>query len=154
MKLNREQEQVFQKAAFICSKGEKCSGEMLKKLLDWGLDEDGAAFVLKKLTEEKYIDDERYARSYVRDKFRFNKWGRVKIGYQLRMNRINAEIIDAALDEIDEEAYLETLADLLSAKNRSTKAVSHFDRKAKLLRFAQSRGFETELIYAALEKLL
>jgi regulatory protein len=153
MELNREQHDAFQKAAFLCSKAEKCSGDILKKLASWGLDDGDAAIVLKQLVEEKYVDDERYARSYVHDKFRFNKWGKIKIAYQLRANRVNPGVIDAALSMIDDEAYFETLVALVSEKNKSIKAVNPYDRKAKLIRFAQSRGFEMDLIYKALDRV-
>ena len=154
MELNREQLEVYQKATNLCSKSEKCSNEIRFKLAGWGLNEDDAALVLERLIDEKFVDDERYAKSYVRDKFRFNKWGKVKIAYQLRASRIDSGIIDAALAEIDEDAYWELLVDLISEKNRTLKAANQYDRKAKLMRFAQSKGFEMDLIYPALDEIL
>ena len=154
MELNQQQQQAFFKAADLCSKSERCSNNILLKLLNWGLNEEDAALVLDGLIEEKYIDDERYARSYVRDKFRFNKWGKVKIAYQLRNDRINSNIIENALEEIDEKAYRELLVVSMTEKNKSVKADNKYDRKAKLVRFAQSRGFEMDLIYPALNEVL
>lgn len=154
MDLNQEQKDAYQKAAFVCSKGEKSSNKIWKKLQDWGLSENEADVVLELLLAEKYIDDERYARIYVRDKFRFNKWGRIKIAYQLRADRISSRIVDEALDEIDDSAYKETLMDLLRAKSPKIKAENEYDKKAKLARFAQGRGFENDLIFKSIDVIL
>ncbi|MGQ7867877.1 regulatory protein RecX [Sunxiuqinia sp. sy24] len=154
MELNQQQTDAWHRAAALCSRAEKCSGDMLRKLMEWGLAEDEAARVIDLLVEEKYIDDERYARSFVKDKFRFNKWGRVKIIYQLRAKQVHAGIIESALEEIDEDVYRERLTDLLREKNKSVKAATDYDRKAKLIRFAQGRGFELDSIYPVLDSLL
>ncbi len=154
MSFNQKQKDAYQKAAFVCSRAEKCSNKIRQKLLDWELDVDEAQAVLDKLVAEKYIDDERYSRSFVRDKFRFNKWGRIKIAYQLRAERIQAPIIDSALEEIDEEEYAGVLAEILLEKSKKIKAANQYDKKAKLLRFAQSRGFENDLIFKTIEKII
>jgi regulatory protein len=154
MELNREQTEAFHRAAALCSRAEKCSNDMLVKLSQWGVNEDDAELILDRLIEEKYIDDERFARSFVRDKFRFNKWGKTKIAYQLRGNRINSTTVNAAMEEIDGDDYWEALLDLVKEKNKSIKAANQYDRKGKLVRFAQSRGFEMDLIYMALDEIL
>lgn len=154
MELTQQQQEAFHRAAALCSRAEKCSNDILKKLINWGISEGEADHVLSCLTEEKYVDDARFARSYVRDKFRFNKWGKVKIAYQLRARQIDPGTIDTALEEIDEDAYKNVLIELLSEKNKSLKAANPFERRAKLIRFAQSRGFEMDLIYPALDEVL
>ena len=154
MELTQQQTEAFQRAAAICSRAEKCSNDLRQKMSQWGVDEDGADVVLAKLIEEKYIDDERYAHSFVKDKFRFNKWGKVKIAYQLRACRIDSAIVDSALHEINDDDYRELLVELIADKNRFVKAANLYDRKAKLLRFAQGRGFEMDLIYAAFNEIL
>lgn len=154
MELNQQQKEAWHRAAALCSRSEKCSGDIRKKLLDWGLEMDEARTIIHLLEEEKYIDDERFARSFVKDKFRFNRWGRVKISFQLRAKQVDAGIIDAALEEIDEAAYQEQLLGLLREKNKSVKAATDYDRKAKLIRFAQGRGFEPDFIFPAVDHLL
>ena len=154
MQFNQQQKEAYQQAATLCSKSEKCVGDILFKLTGWGLNEDDAAMVIDRLIDEKFVDDERYARSFVRDKFRFNKWGKVKISYQLKAKRINPATIQTALDEIDEEAYWDVLVEMIREKNRGMKAANLYDRKAKLMRFAQGRGFETDLIYSAIDEIM
>ncbi len=140
----------YLRAAALCSRAEKCSSEIRGKLAEWGADEELAEKVLKKLIDEKFIDDARYSAAFVKDKFRFNKWGRIKIAYLLRQKNISPEIISGALNEIDDTAYLETLKKLLQEKTKKTTAKNQYDQKAKLLRFAQSHGFEGDLAYRAL----
>lgn len=154
MDFNNKQKEAYSRASAMCSKAEKCSNAVSRKLLDWGMAPDEAMAVLKRLIAEKFIDDERFARSYVRDKFRFNKWGKIKIATMLRVEKIDAAIIELSLAEIDENDYRETLFNLISDKNKSIKTTNQFERKGKLFRFAQSRGFETDLIYERIGELL
>mgnify|MGYP000967506315 CR=1 FL=1 len=140
----------YSKAANICSRMEKCSHDIRNTILGWGADDELANKVVKKLIEEKFIDDSRYATSYVKDKFRFNKWGRIKLSYFLRQKGISSENISEALLSIDEDNYYETLAQLLQEKERKTTAKNLYDKKAKLLRFAQSHGFESDLVFQIL----
>jgi regulatory protein len=142
--------QALSKAMAICSKAEKCISEIETKLQTWEVTSDDSKKIIKTLIAEKFIDEERYARYYVRDKFRFNQWGKVKIGFMLKSKRLPSELIHDALDEIGDESYLEMLTETLRDKARKTKFVNEYDKKAKLYRFAQSRGFEYEVIGRAI----
>ena len=153
MSLTNEQTIAYDKAAFFCSRSEHCSSEVFEKLKLWGLQEEDAEPVIEKLTKEKYIDDERFARAYVKDKFRFNHWGKQKIAYMLRAKNISAEILELAFEEIQEEKYSDDLQKLLSDKERSIKAKDKYDKRNKLMRFALGRGFESGEIYAAFKAL-
>jgi len=153
MGFNNLQKETYQRAALLCSRSEKCSWKIEQKLLDWGLSPDEAKPVLKKLISEKFIDDNRFSRSYVRDKFRFNNWGKIKIAYLLRAEKIPGTIIDWAIAEIEDENYLEILTKLLQEKNKTVKAVNPYERRARLFRFAQGRGFEPELIHRVIGRI-
>lgn len=146
-------QQALSRAMALCSKAEKCKSEIHKKLQTWGVASNDAPLIIDALEKQKFIDEERFARYYVRDKYRFNKWGRVKINYMLRGLKISNEHIEAGFSEIDEGEYLHTLDDLLGQKLKGLKFVNTFDRDGKLMRFAQSRGFESDLIVKALSKL-
>ncbi|WP_163716323.1 regulatory protein RecX [Mangrovibacterium lignilyticum] len=150
---NEKQKDAFARLAALCSRAEKSPGAIQKKLFQWDLSEEEADPVMQRLFAEKYLDEERFARSYVRDKFRFNHWGKVKIAFQLKTEKIAASVIEMALDEIDEADYRETVRGLMSEKIRKTKAANQYDLKAKVFRFAQSRGFETDLVFSVFEEL-
>ena len=143
----------YSKVAALCSKTEKCSSEVCNKLVSWGTGDELAEKIIKKLRAEKFIDDARYASFFVKDKFRFNKWGRIKIGYMLRQKKISSEIINQALFEIDEDDYTEALSKILQEKAKKISTKNQYDKKAKLLRFAQSHGFENDLIFQVLSTL-
>ncbi len=148
-----KQKEAYSRAAVLCSRAEKSSESIFRKLTDWGLEEIESFPVIERLISEKFIDDERYARSYVRDKFRFNKWGKIKISYQLKAEKINSQVIEMALEEIDETDYKDILEKIISEKDKKIKSANHYDRKAKLFRFAQGRGFEPELIYSVINDI-
>ena len=151
--LNQIQKEVYERAAILCSRQEKSEAAIRRKLMEWGLKHDGIDLVIEKLLSEDFINDVRYSRSYVRDKFRFNKWGKVKITFNLKSENIASYIIEEAIEEIDDDEYRSTLAGLISAKNKNIKAANDYDRKAKLFRFAQSRGFESHVVLEVLDNL-
>ena len=151
--LNEEQKQAFSKAAALCSRAEKSPAAIQKKLEQWGLSPDEAEPVMQQLFQHKFLDEERFACSYVRDKFRFNQWGRVKIAFHLKAEGISGPIISAAMDEINEEDYHDTMKGLLADKIRKTKSANQYDLKAKIFRFGQSRGFEQDLIFSLFDEL-
>ena len=144
---------ALSRAMSICSKTEKCVSDIQKKLDQWEVEPNATQEIIDRLISEKFIDEERFARYYARDKFRFNQWGKVKITYQLKMKQISSQIVHEALNEIDEEEYLAVLKKLIQEKARKTKFKNEFDKKAKLIRFAQGKGFELDLISKALNHL-
>ncbi len=145
--------QALSKAMALCSKSEKCVSDIQQKLNDWGVEPADAQKIIKTLIAEKFIDEERYVRFFVRDKFVFNQWGKVKIAFMLKSKKVPAALVGEALRGIDDEAYLDLLVKLLEDKSKKTKFVNEYDRKGKLVRFAQSRGFEFDTIEKALAEL-
>ena len=145
-----EQEAYLQLAA-LCAQAEHCQQEMRDKMRRWGLDETVQNRIIDRLIKERYVDDERYARAFVKDKIRYNKWGRRKVQQALWMKRIDADIQQRVLDEIDEKEYLDVLRPLLKQKRKSIKAESDYELNQKLLRFALGRGFGFDIIRQCLD---
>ena len=141
MKKEKTEEEAFLQLASLCANAEHCQYEMLEKMKRWELSEEAQARVMAQLIEERYVDDRRYARAFVKDKIRYNKWGRRKVQQGLWMKRIDKEIQDEVLDEIDEKEYLNVLKPLLKQKRKSIKANSDYELNQKLVRFAYGRGF-------------
>ena len=153
MEFTADQNTAFQKASLICSRSEKCTSEIQEKLKSWELSPEDSERIIAKLKEEKYIDDERFARAYIKDKFRFNNWGKQKIAHMLRAKNISSEIQETAFEEINEDNYSEKLKHLLAIKARSVKGKDQYDKRNKLMRFAMGRGFESGEIYKVLKEL-
>jgi regulatory protein len=145
MKEITEQEAYLRLTA-LCAQAEHCQHEMLEKMKKWELADEAQARVMERLIKERYVDDERYARAFVMDKIRYNKWGRRKVEQALWMKRIDKGIQERVLSEVDDEEYVSALRPLLKQKQRSTKAASDYELRQKLIRFALSRGFGFDII--------
>lgn len=143
-------QQALSRAMAICSKAEKCVSDIEMKLSEWGIEPAEVQKIIAVLIKEKFIDEERFARYFVRDKFRFNQWGKVKIAFMLKSKKVPQHLIDEALGEIEDEDYQDLLVKLLKDKAKKTKFINEYDKKGKLIRFAQSKGFEYESINEAL----
>ena len=140
-----EQEAYLQLAA-LCAQAEHCQQEMRDKMRRWELDEMVQNRIIARLVKERYVDDERYARAFVKDKIRYNKWGRRKVQQALWQKRIDSDIQQRVLDEIDEKEYLDVLRPLLKQKRKSIRAASDYELNQKLVRFALGRGFGFDII--------
>ena len=140
-----EQEAYLQLAA-LCAQAEHCEQEMRDKMKRWEIDEMAQNRIIQRLVEERYVDNERYARAFVKDKIRYNKWGRRKVQQALWMKRIDNDIQQRILDEIDDKEYLDVLRPLLKQKRKSIKADSDYALNQKLVRFALGRGFTFDII--------
>lgn len=129
-----------------CSKKEYCSSDVLAKLRRWELEEKDIAEVMAFLVKNRFLDDTRFAEAYARDKFRFNRWGKLKIAQMLRRKLVADAIIEQALATLPAEDTDATCLDLLRQKNKNIKDEDPYKRKAKLIRFALSRGFDYETV--------
>ena len=138
-------EQAMNRAAALCARCEQAPGDMRDKLFKWGLSPTDASQVLRQLTEQGFINEERFAKAFVKDKFAFNGWGRIKIAHQLRQKGIPSEVIEEAMTSIDEEAYRQRLVELLRAKWRTVQGREPRAAWAAMMRFAVSRGFESSM---------
>jgi regulatory protein len=142
-----DKKQALGKAMALCSRQEHSETEIREKLKFWEIPKEDIDVIVGKLITEKFIDDLRYAIAYARDKNRLNKWGRIKIRYMLSMGKVNPSTIDTALESIDEELYADALRDLLRKKSWELKNEPNpYTKRQKLIKFAQGRGFEVELI--------
>ena len=144
---------AIEKAMAQCSRREYCSDDIRNKLSLWGVDNDDIGKILRILISDNFINEPRYATAFVRDKFKYNKWGKVKISAHLRGKKVPQDIISSALDSIDNDLYIKLLRELIEAHRKSVKAKNQYDLKAKLLRYGLSKGFESNLLYDILNDL-
>ena len=142
---------AYLQLAQLCARSEHCQHDLLEKMRRWEMSDEAQARVMQRLVSERYVDDERYARAFVRDKIRYNKWGRRKVEQALWQKRIDEDIRQQVLDEVDDEEYLSVLRPLLKQKRRSTKAESDYELNQKLVRFALGRGFTYDIIRQCLD---
>ena len=151
MKKTISTEEAYIKLSALCASAEHCTGEMVEKMQRWGLTEKAQAEILAKLTEKHFIDDERFCRAFVKDKIRYNKWGRRKIEQALYMKHIDKGIQQRVLDEIDPSEYVEILRQLLQQKRKTIHAANDYEMNGKLMRFALQRGFTMDIIHQCID---
>lgn len=137
----------------LCARSEHCSFEIYEKLQRMGITGAEAQNIVNNLTGARYIDDLRYARFFVRDRYRFSGHGRIKIRIALSAKRIPRNFIDEAMEEIDPEIYAETLRRVLMSKIACTD-ISTFEGRTKVFRFGMSRGYESDLVSSTLKEIL
>ena len=138
--------EALNKAAAYCTLCERCISEVSTKLTAWDVPHSEQEKIIARLTKEKFIDEERYCRAFVNDKVRFNRWGRIKITAALREKRLPQEYIKEALENIDEDIYLQSLQETIDIKRRELKGKEDFATQQKIIRHAASRGYEPALI--------
>ena len=143
---------ALNKAMAICATHEHCSEDIRIKLDSWGLRGADIEEVISRLTKENFINDKRYAESYVSDKYRHNKWGKLKIAALLRAKRMSPDLIKSALDTLNEDEYRQNIREILTSHRKVIKAKNQYEMKGKLLRFGLSKGFESHLIYDILNE--
>ena len=142
--------EALNKAAAYCTLCERCISEVSAKLTTWGVPYAVQEEIITRLTNEKVIDEARYCRAFVNDKVRFNRWGRLKITAALREKRLPQEYIKEAMDNIDEDAYQQSLQETIDIKRRELKGKDDFATQQKIIRHAASRGYEPSLIIKAI----
>lgn len=142
----KSEKEAYLTLAALCAQAEHCQWEMLEKMRRWEVPEEAQARVMQRLVKERYVDDERYAQAFVKDKIRYNKWGRRKVDQALWQKHIDEDIRKRVLDEVDDDEYLSVLRPLLKQKRKSTKANSDYELNQKLMRFALGRGFTFDIV--------
>ena len=152
---------TMEKIRYFCSYRERSETETRQKLRTLQVPAARIGSILNQLKEEGFISDERFARAFVRGKWRVNHWGKIKITFGLRGMKIREDLIATALEEIDEEVYRNMLFELIRnkaaelrpkqrEKNNSGKTLNFRD---KLFNFALGKGYEHDLIREILDDL-
>ena len=150
----KEFENNLEKMKRICSYKEQCKSEILQKLKTSYLNDDEKSEIIKILEQEKFINENRYAFAFANDKFKFNKWGKIKIHNALKNKSIPENFIQSALNAIDNEEYKTMLFKEFKKKLNSLKEKDVYKKKAKLMMFAKSRGYDFEEVNAFCENFL
>lgn len=137
---------ALQRARQLCAAREYCIHDIRTKLRSWNVaGDENEDKIIASLLKDKFIDELRYASAYARDKLRYNKWGRIKIAYNLKMKSLPHDTIAEALQQIDDEEYGETAEKIVLSLVRSKKGNSRTAVMAKIISSMQAKGFEFEL---------
>ena len=146
-------DQVLDKMAKYCAYQERCVKDVRDKLKTFDIPEEDKTKILDYLLDNRFANDERYAKAFVRGKVNQSGWGINKIRFHLIQKGINKDIIDEALGQTDEEVYRQRLIEILKTKAKTIKAASDFEKKRKLAAYAMQKGFEGSLVWETLKDL-
>lgn len=139
----------------LCSRAERSSADALRLMQRWGVGAEEAKGVLRKLQEERFIDDRRYAEMFTREKLRLSGWGAYKIKAALRQKGISHDIINEVIEPMLSDSDTKgRLTELLLRKVKSIKGTSLYDIKGKLIRFGLSRGFEMDEVHECASNII
>jgi regulatory protein len=145
-------EQALQKLKHYCAYQERSHSEVRDKLYQLGVWKKDHDEIIASLIENDYLNEERFAIAFAGGKYRVKQWGRVKIKYELKQKQVSEYCIKKAMKQIDEQEYRKLLQELADKKYASLKDEQYLVRKKKTMDYLMSRGFEMELIKAALSK--
>ena len=136
-----------------CALQDKCQWDVIQKMQEWGLLEVSKNHILELLIQEKYVDEERYSRSFCRGKFRIKKWGKIKISNELKKKYISKVCITKGLEEINDFEYQKELNKQYHKKKSIIKEKNYFIKKKKIATYLINRGYENNLVWDKLREL-
>ena len=134
------QREALEKIKRYCAYQERCQSEVRQKLYSFGLNSEPIENILCILIEENFIDEERFSKNFVRGKFRYKKWGKIKIKQHLKQKNISDYCIKKGFEEINQEDYLKTLDEILLKKSDTLVNENEFSRKQKTIKYVPERG--------------
>lgn len=144
---------ALSRMANLCARREYCVFDIETKLKRYNLDKETIEKIITRLIKEKYIDEVRYTRGFIKDKIRFNRWGKTKIEFALRQKRVPEDIVAEAFLEYTDEELNNSLQDLLQAKWKTIKGDSDYEKRNKLIRFGLSKGFDMNNILKCIKNI-
>ncbi len=146
-------EEALLKMQHYCAYQERCHKEVRGKLLDLGVYGQNLENIIVDLIGGNFLNEERFACSFARGKFRIKKWGRTRILRELKMRDISSYCIRKAMKEIEEDEYQKTLQELLRKRANLIRDNNVFVLKRKIVQHAIRRGFEPELVWNEVNKM-
>ncbi len=147
-------EEALAKLQAYCAYQDRCHQEVRSKLLDLGIYGDDLEEIIADLITENFLNEERFARSFARGKFRIKQWGRVRIQRELKQRNISAYCLRKAMEEIEDVDYATTLEQIILKKNKHLRASNTYTRRAKLATYAINKGYESPLVWESVKRLI
>lgn len=149
-------ETALARAQHYCARGERCLSQLRTKLYEWHAEAEHIPTILERLVADGFINEERYAEVFARDKHRFSGWGQRRIATELRMRSIPGEAISRALSLLEEELDLDD--QLHKALERKWRTLAHdLDRRSayqKLVSHGLYRGYDYDAVAKVARALL
>jgi regulatory protein len=134
-----------------CAYQERSQQEVRDKLYDMGLHQDDVENIISELIDNNFLNEERFAITFARGKFRIKHWGKIKIKQHLKLKKVSEYCIKKAIALIDANDYEKTILKLIEKKDRELKEKDDYIKKQKIIRYIISRGFETDIVLSLID---
>ena len=144
---------IIDKLKKYCALSDKCKWDIKQKMISWSLSKASQDYILAQLTKEKYIDEERFSKSFCRGKFKIKKWGKIKITNELKKKNISEKCILNGLKEISEKEYTKEFDKQYYKKYSSTKEKNYHVKRKKIAAYLISKGYENNLVWNKIREL-
>ncbi|MHA7841796.1 MAG: regulatory protein RecX [Winogradskyella sp.] len=147
-------DEAQKKLESYCAYQERCHKEVKAKLKTMKMIPEAIDKIMVHLIEQNYLNEERFAKAFVRGKFRIKKWGKNRLVRELKFRDISKFAIETALNEIENEDYFETLDELIQKRIEQVKEKNIYKKKRKVADYLLYRGWESHLVYEKLNEYL
>ena len=147
-------DEIKRKLEQYCVYQDRYHKEVEQKMREYNLIPEAKELILLSLMQDNFLNEERFAKSFARGKFRIKNWGKQRIVRELKFKDISPYNIKTALKEIDETEYLNTIYRITENRNEVISEPNYYKRKKKLVDFLMRKGFENELIFKTVNEVL
>ena len=152
-KKNWSIEEARGKLETYCAYQERSVWEVRKKLYEKGITDEAIETLIGEMISDGFLDEERFARSFSRGKFRLKKWGKNKILRELKLRKISTQHIQSGLSEIDPEEYYDTLLTQTEKHWEKNRETDSYKKRYQVFQYLLGKGFEEDLIGEALKSI-
>jgi len=147
-------DEAKKKLEHYCAYQERCHQEVQQKLKSMNMIPEASDVIIVHLLQHNFLNEERFAKTFVRGKFNIKKWGKYRLTRELKRKDISKYNINQALNEIKEEEYVEVFNDLAEKKAFLIKEKNSYKKKKKLTDYLLYRGWESYLVYDKVNELI
>lgn len=147
-------QEATKKLEHYCAYQERCHKEVRQKLEAMHMIPEAIDVIIVHLLDQNFLNEERFAKTFVSGKFKIKKWGRRRLTYELKKKDIGKVNINQALAEIGNAEYIEVFNELAEKKANSISESNVFKKRKKLIDYLQYRGWEMHLIYQKANELI
>ena len=147
-------QEATKKLEHYCAYQERCHKEVKQKLTDMYMIPEAIDVIMIHLLEHNFLNEERFAKAYVRGKFKIKAWGRRRLIFQLKQKDVSKFNINQALEEISDEEYIGVFNDLTEKVAHTIKETNKLKKKKKFVDYFLYRGWESHLVYEKANELI
>lgn len=147
-------DEALKKLQRYCAYQERCHVEVRKKLQEMNMIPDAVDHIIVQLIRHDFLNESRFAKTFVQGKFNQKKWGRIRLRQELKKRAISRTILDKALEEISDEEYMNSFDELALKRLNQIKERNTYKKKKKLADYLLYRGWESHLVYDKVNQLI